>query len=128
MAAVFEYSTIGFDGTEFSDGFIKRFFADEDVTRIAQSVTVFQRFKRNVPRSYLPTLCGTPRQQGVEAPRRLVEELPPPARYDAQKCDLFVFKNAGSGRELQLYAMTARAMPEPSENVTDLFVINFTMC
>ncbi|KAH7706611.1 hypothetical protein AAVH_26156 [Aphelenchoides avenae] len=108
-------------GKKFAELFIRRFIAGNDVSRIARSVSILQRFKGDDAHSYLPEMCVSPRQQSVDAPKMHSLQKLFSARIKVQKCDLYVFKNDASGKELQLFATTAREVFKTYGN--DLFII-----
>lgn len=110
-------------GTQFADEFIRRFVVAGNLSRIAQSVSIFQRLRVDEAQSYLPEMCVTSRQLNVDAPTMGSFEKLPSARIHVQECDLYVFKNSASGKELQLYAMIAREVFETYEN--EIFIIMF---
>lgn len=123
MAAVLRFGFRDRDGTDFAEGFI-RLFVVADVSRMAHDVTVIQLRKQGEPRTYLPKICAAPRKQNVEAPNtRSLETSSVDLRIEVQKCDLYVFQNDASGRELHLFAMSARGTPTPEKDVVDLFIM-----
>lgn len=129
MAAVFIFSYRDRDGTEFAQEFVQRFIQGQgDVSRIAKSVSIVQRFDRNEPHKHLPETCADPRKQNVDALKtRYLEELSAEYRTEFQQCDLYMFQNDASGRELHLYAMTARVVTNlPENHVVEISIMTLT--
>lgn len=115
-------------GTEFVEGFIRRFIDDNDVSRVARSVSIVQELDQNEPHNFLPKICARPRKQNVDAPKMCpLEKASTGFRIDVHECDLYVFQNDASVKELQLFAITVRGVPTTSENdIVDLFVMTLT--
>lgn len=126
LVAVLQFARRDGGGTKFVEGFVRKFNTLEDVARTAPSISILQRFSGGQPHTYLPEMCVAPRNRDVEAPKtRAFDELLP-LRFEVLKSDLYVFKNHASGRELQLYATTALAVPETQLYREDLFKITLT--
>lgn len=117
LAALLEFHSMGHEGTEFADRIIRRYIAADDVSRVSRSVSVVQSILwQDNPHDLIPKACGTPLKQNVNAPKtRFFDEWRPVARY-VQKCDLYVFRNSVTGRELQLFVSTALKMPKSTKN------------
>lgn len=114
------------EGTEFADGFIRRFIAANDLSRLARSISISQGFRRPATHGYLPAQCIAPRKQNFDAPKmQAFDEQLRGADYDVQKGDLYVFENKGSGRRLQVFATTALVVAV--NNPEDLFLITLTI-
>lgn len=72
--------------------------------------------------TYVPELCGDALEQNAEAPiTRCFDEQLDRECYRVQKCDLYVIKNSASGKEIQLFAITA--CRQAANNDEDLFVM-----
>lgn len=91
-------------------------------------MSIIAWFDGNESYNYLPEVCVAPHQQNVDVPKTYsFEKLLHEARLEVHKCDLYVFKNSACGKELYLFASTAREVPETYEDdLDDLYVLTLT--